>query len=284
MDVLEKSYPKKEIIRVMKVLKLGQNAVQLVGASAIASQYYISDYDLVSKIGVVASDRLSIDDTFKEFKNILERIDNEHNLFFIELKIEQKDGKKYKFFNTKDFNLDMFKKHFNDDTELIKVDCILNIKGTFKEVSIIYFFQNEKVDVKQYQKSLLDDQKEFYKDKIFYKSLKRLFTAAKLSDPQDKNLMITLLSLFNSDIGRLYQLKNELDAGIIFIGRYKDKMSEKKVRQFLNNIGMKDMSIEDMPKISSEFGGIINREAKQFYKFYKVPIGRLPKYNSISRT
>ena len=46
--------------------------------------------------------------------------------------------------------------------------------------------------MKTYIKALLDDQKSYYDEGKYYKSLKRLLLAAKYEDPSDKNLMVLI--------------------------------------------------------------------------------------------
>ena len=70
--------------------------------------------------------------------------------------------------------------------------------------------------------NLKDDQKElFIKEHKYYKSLKRLLIIAKING--DLKLMVKLTDLFNSAVGKLYVLKNQLDACMLLLETIKNK-------------------------------------------------------------
>jgi hypothetical protein len=134
------------------------------------------------------------------------------------------------------------------------------------------------LDINKYIQTLLKDQVEYYKDKSYYKSLKRLLVVNKYLDPPDNNLIIAISNLFNSKVGELYQLKNIIDAGFIFYDKYHD---DKLFNVFLNNIGLNGISKDNLKKLNEDYNKIINREGLKFYKHYNLKAGKLPKYNSV---
>jgi len=133
----------------------------------------------------------------------------------------------------------------------------------------------------EYIKALLDDQKHYYDDGKYYKSLKRLMLSAKYENPPDKNLIITITSLFNSSVGQLYELDNQIQAAIIYMNKYKDKNAQQRIKYFIRHIGLGDMNPNKLEEVSKEYQKIINGEALKFYKKYNLPVGHLPKWNSI---
>jgi hypothetical protein len=274
MDILEVKYPEKDIRKLLKILSFNNNPVQIVGTGALKSQYYWADIDLLSKI----TKKASINDSYLLFLDILDNVKNEPNLFFIEFKIQDKEGNKKKFFNMNEFTQDEFTKHFNNNIELCKMDLIIFLKGTFIEVSIIYFFSDKQLDLKEYVKVLLKDQAEYYKEKKYYKSLKRLLVANKYLDVPDRELILSITKLFNSEIGKLYQLKNQIDAGLIFYDKYKN---DKYLKVFVNNKGLRGITVDELRKLSDDYDKLINKEGLSFYKYYGLKAGKLPKYNSV---
>jgi hypothetical protein len=50
MDIIEKAYPKQQIISVMSILQFNHNHIQLVGTGGLKSQLYPADYDFMTKI------------------------------------------------------------------------------------------------------------------------------------------------------------------------------------------------------------------------------------------
>jgi len=279
MDVLETKYLSRDLNFMYKVLDFNKNPIRLVGTSALASQYFPADFDFLC----VVKNKLNVENTYKEFKKIFDRISKQDNFFFMEFKIQQlaeegKEPEKHKIYKMEDLNLELFKVFFNNKTELCKIDCIIYYNGVFKEVSCIYFFSSKKLDMNDYIKALLEDQQHYYDEGKYYKSLKRLMLSAKYESPPDKNLIIAITRFFNSAVGKLYELDNEVQAAIIYRNKLGD---DQRVRIFIKNIGLDGMDPNKLEDLSKEYQNLINSEALRFYAFYKLPIGHLPRWNSI---
>ena len=251
MNVLEKKYPDKKIIKTFNILKFGSNKPELVGTGGMSSQYYPADYDFLCKVKT----QYNHDKSFDFFRNIIYQFASQENLFFVEFKIQIDSEKKFKIFKPEEFTEEYFD-NFTDDVELCKLDGLIYDNNSFKEVSCIYFFSSEPLDKEQYVKTLLEDQKSYYDKGDYYKSLKRLMLASKYAEPQDFQLIIAITQLFNSAVGQLYQLKNEVDACII----YQDKFPEesKRVRLFIDKIGLKGVMSSQLEDLSKEYSKIFN--------------------------
>jgi hypothetical protein len=276
MDILEESQPTQEILPIMNALRFKDTKIRLVGTGALKSQLYPADYDFLNLVGEAYKPAV----VYREFKRILNKLQKLKDYFFIELKFQSKDGEKTKIFKIDEFNEDLFNKAYTN-IDYMKIDGITTIKGEFKEVSCIYFLTNTELDNDKYIRVLLDDQKHYYDEKKYYKSLKRIMLASKRESPPDKNLIITISKLFNSETGRLYKLKNMIDAIIIFLDKYKGKQDIKRAENFLIDNGLKGVRLEDLQKLSDDYGKLIDEEGLKFYKAYNIPVGNLPKYNSI---
>jgi hypothetical protein len=278
MDVLEEKYLSRDLNFLLRVLKLGNNPLRLVGTGSMASQYYPADFDFLSPI----KQKYTPEKLYTDFKKILDRID-ENKLFFIEFKLQQlpdknKEIKKYKLFNKNELTQEFFGAYFNEKTELCKIDAIIWHNGKFKEVSCIYFFSSKPLVMKDYIRALLDDQKQYYDSGKKYKSLKRLMLSAKYENPPDKNLIIAITRFFNSMVGQLYELDNIIQAGIIYRNKHGIDI---KIKQFIRNIGMGNLDPNKLEELSKDYQNIINTEANKLYKLYKLPVGNLPIWNSI---
>jgi hypothetical protein len=155
---------------------------------------------------------------------------------------------------------------------------IINIENHFKEMSCNYIFANTPVDLSTL---LLKDAKHYFDDGNYYKALKRLLVATKYKKPVNRKLIVAITELFNSEVGRLYLVKNEIDACIIFLNKYSSRLDIKAVKSFLSNIGMRDLSVDKLEAISKSYGDLINKEALKFFKEYKISPDSLPPYNTI---
>jgi hypothetical protein len=132
--------------------------------------------------------------------------------------------------------------------------------------------------MQKYSQVLLDDGKQYFESGKVYKSLKRLMLSAKYENPPDKNLIIAITRFFNSAVGQLYEVDNMLQACIIYMNKYG---KDQRVRQFLVNIGLSGMNPDKIESLSKEYQKVINDQAMLFYKLYRLPVGELPRYNSI---
>lgn len=281
MNVLEKKYPQKDIFGAMKALKFANNPLELVGTSSLKSQLYAADYDFMSKI----SSPKQPNEVYAEFSKIFNNIRTVNGLFFIEFKIQNLDGSKVKLFKMEDFTEDFFMANYSPQTvEYCKIDGIIFIEGICKEISVIYFFANKTINREDYIRSLLDDNVHYYEDEKYYKSLKRMMLACKYAEPPRLGAIKAISSLFNSKYGYMYQLKNEIDACIIYLEKYKGTPEAfRRAEIFLINKGLRDVAkptIKSLEKLSKEYAKVFDDEAKKFYKKYAVKVGKIPTLNS----
>ena len=264
--ILEKRYPEKEIRKTLNILRFNDNIIELVGTGSLKSQLYPSDYDFMTK---VKFKDMSIEDIYNEFINILNKINKEHTLYFIEFKFQNKDNEKYKLNNINLFSYELFVKHFNKiKIDFCKIDIIINIDNNndFKEVSCIYFNSkdNEEISVKDYTKVLKKDMKELYNEGKYYKSLKRLLIISKINNKF--KMLEKLTDLFNSDIGKLYLLKSKLEACILLLEHYHDKLTKDRVKMFLKNNGLKSLKLNNIVDVVDIYNKEINDAGLKFIK------------------
>lgn len=256
------------------VLKYNKYHPKLVGTASLQSQYYPADIDMLCSVYDIKPkifNNIQI-----EFEEIFKKISRCPNLFFIEFKLQNKDpNEKYKFYKSDDVSSDFFAKNYDvNKIDLCKIDLLQFNNNEFQEISCIYFFNNiiyDKYSAK-YIKTLLLDQKQYYNDGNYYKSLKRLMIASKLQEPTNTNLIIGITNFFNSHVGKVYQLNNLIMACLIYIDKYG---IDERVRLFINKIGQKGMDPSKLKDLSSDYEKIYNNEALKFYKHFNIPVGKL---------
>ena len=275
MNVLEKKYPSREIASIVELLQYDENPIQLLGTGGNASQNYPSDIDLFSKINNVDLNDISqIGDEAREiFTNMLRHAMSKPDMFFIEFKIQNTDGKKLKFKTAKEFLNDKayFKRYFNDKIDYCKFDFVLLKDGLYTELSSIYSFNPEPLNYDELRKSLIDDMKDLIKEKKYYKSLKRLFAILKLAPHFDEEIdypeLVEMSKLFNSVVGELYRDNSVLKAIKLVEEFYPDNVEMIKKNYYVfNNMRFRDYN--DLDKIISSYDDLINREGLKFIKQY----------------
>lgn len=248
-----------ELNKIIFMLSFNNKLPTIAGSASLASQKYYSDYDLFLDL----SDKYNIDKVYKKLESILNSIINNPNLFFMELKMQLKNGKKYRWFYGDKFEYDDFKKKFDEGIDFIKLDLIARIKNIFTEISIIYKFSSSEQKKEDYIKSLTNDIKEYKKDKNYYKILKRFFSIFK----QTKNYkMLKLISEFlNSDTGAKYQIISNLDTIKNLLSVYDDETTKKQAMFNLKELNLDD-KLENIDNIIKDYRKDINIKALDFIK------------------
>ena len=186
----------------------------MAGSASLASQRYYADYDFNCNI---KTRRQTV--IYNEFKRILSYTNEK--LYFIEFKIEYLDGTKLKLDNNK-IKLSMYK-----NIKFIKIDYIVIFDYVFKDISIIYNFNNVKEDTTTKIERLKADYSELVKEGDIYKSLKRLFSIYKIKKEYPKLKQLT--QLFNSNIGQLYETNSNLKTIQLLKTMYNDIQTKKRI-------------------------------------------------------
>jgi hypothetical protein len=92
--------------------------------------------------------------------------------------------------------------------KFVKIDYIVFLDYVFKEVSIMYIFKNQKESDTDRIQTLRNDYDDLMVKGENFKALKRLFSIYKIE--KDYINLKTLTSLFNSSIGKIYEMNSNL--------------------------------------------------------------------------
>lgn len=274
MDISQKRRISQDLLKYVSLLKFKDHRIILAGTAGMASQQYFSDYDLLS----IIDKKYSNEDIYNTIHTIIKKTDELNDMYFIELKIQNKDGSKKKFFNIEDINENDFIKSIKN-LDFIKLDYIIRLNNKFIELSIIYSFkeikeidENNDNNEKELLKNLNDDVKELQKEGNYFKSVKRIFSIYNSLNITkklwDKSKMLKISDFLNSDIGALYAKNSNLKAIKLLLENYDD--NETKRRALLN---LKDLGIEpNLNKIDEMIkknDTAINKEGFEFLKTIK---------------
>jgi len=210
MDISAKREAKEcaEICPFLDDLRWGNNEIEILGTGGLRSQYYPSDFDLYTAIK--GGDRTADDDLlYRRVQQILKRTTINPHMFFIEVKIQNADGSKKKFYEPY-FAFSQFENAVKT-LDYIKIDYVIWIAevGRLQELSIIYSF-GETPEKGELIKDIKADYETYKKEGNKYKALKRLFSISRLTG--NKMTMVLLSTLFNSHTGQLYSLLSNIKA------------------------------------------------------------------------
>ena len=242
MNILEKRKLKTELYDIIKNVEVFDTKLKLAGSASLRSMMYYSDYDFNCKIRVRKQTPI-----YNEFKRILSFSNDK--LYFIEFKIEYIDGTKIKLNNVNDIKLNMFK-----NISFIKIDYIVFLDFIFKEVSIMYIFKENDMDTDDIIKKLTDGYSELIDNGENFKAMKRAFSIYKIQ--KDYPNMKKLTSLFNSTLGKLYEINSNLKTILLLKTKYDDQLTMKRI-----DINLKFLKIDpndDLNKIIKENDKVLN--------------------------
>jgi hypothetical protein len=235
--------------------QIGRNPLELVGSSSLQSQKYPSDFDLITSV----SNKTNSETFFNNINSWTEIIDENPNLYFIELKIQTKKGEKFRYFNYDiPINYSDFKTKYKN-VDFIKLDLIAYIDNIFKDVSIIYSFGEPPTTIQKLKK-LNEDMEQFKKENNWFKVLKRLFVYYSIKD--NKRITLYLNEIFNSKLGELYAIVNNIKTIETLMEYYDSSDIETKVLLNLKDIGLyKDR--DNLGKIKQDYEEILNKNSKK---------------------
>jgi hypothetical protein len=259
MDILEQYWGRREILPFIRLLTFKKNKVELKGTASLKSQQFFSDYDLYSLITEPPTEKQA----YNEIARILADVEQNPDIYFIELKLQQRNGEKTKFNTIAEITPEAFKEAYKN-IEFIKMDFVIYIDGRFIELSIIYDIDPTEKD---YKKSLMNDIKELLKEGNYYKVLKRYFAMYK-GEPINRPKLLELSELFNSETGEAYQKLGNLQAIMTLLDHYDDDLTINRVKNNLKNMGMRpkiDLIENEIKTLTDE----VNSEA---YKYLKKKI------------
>jgi len=256
MDVLEKKPIPQEILQYVKPLQYDNNQIFLMGSGALLRMKYPADIDLMSPIDHGG-------EMYDKIDAILDKADNVDNMYFIEGKVQMKNGKKIKW-HGKGFKKNMVREI--NKISFIKLDYVILLNGIFTELSIIYSVDADKQSDADIIKAVKEDFNDYISIGEYYKALKRLFSIIKLknSDPQHK-VLSGLEKFFNSEYGKLYKTNNILKAIILYRGYYKDEKAKENAKYVYKNLGYSD-DISNINNHIDENAKIYNDAGKKYYQ------------------
>jgi hypothetical protein len=124
-----------------------------------------------------------------------------------------------------------------DDKSVIKLDILAWIDGEFVEMTNLFEFMvgNKPLNFEEDSnivKSIKEDIIYYYDERNYIKMLKRIFTVAKIRG--DKNIINKLVNIFNSGLGRLYQVSSNLENIINLIEKLNNTNLEKIREKIIN--------------------------------------------------
>jgi len=206
-------YLDKNLVKIFHILSIYHHQSQLIGSAGIRNMLYVNDYDLNENFKTKDTDTV-LQELYQDFLNIFEKA-KKKDYYVMDLKTgEDSEGEalrwnyndmktRYKVVKNKKYT---FKECLLMDAT-IKIDIVYLLNNIFTDITNNYFISINKrkiipvMKVNQEIDALKADYIEYKNEKNYFKALKRLFSIEKL----ENNVNREILTIFNSNIGRLYK-------------------------------------------------------------------------------
>lgn len=248
MNVLQKKVKYNDtVMRALDIIKFKHSKIKLNGTASLQAMKYFSDYDFTSTI----KRDFKTKTICEEYKRILNsKMDD---LYFIEFKIQYKNGKKLKLYDVSELRSSMFKK-----IDFVKIDYVIRHVNIFKELTIMYVFNKVTRTKDDMIAQIQESYHELKNEGNNYKAVKRLYSIYKIKRNYKK--LIDFTRFFN-ETGQMYELLSNLKTIKLLAEYYDDTMTQKKIL-----INLKDLRIKynDIDTIISEYENELNEMAKQY--------------------
>jgi len=284
------------------------NNFELIGSSA-QPFVYANDYDLFNIVHSHSNLKTFISQILKKFKAMAQSIKRNKDIYFISFMCGLDDNNEPLNWSLDDIiNHRVVKDKKTYDLHdlfikksVIKIDIVLFEDNQFIPLSNWYEFilNNKNLNsdgiTLDTEKSLKKDIKKFKKKGNIMKALKRKYAMIKKSDPE---LSKSISDVFDSSVGRLYYVKNQLESIVSVLELYKDKATVKRSTMVLDKLKtyigtqqihnfyeptykkmnkiMKtrsiDKKIEMLNKLSSKLNAIVQKNVKAHIKTLKIKL------------
>jgi hypothetical protein len=269
MDITETKEGIDQDIRTWtNALKFNNSPIVQLGTSSFKAQRYFSDYDLLSPVN---NRDITPEKSCKEINKILSNLKTLQDIWFVEFKIQNKDGSKEKFYEP-DIDCGKFVKAVKD-LDYLKFDFVVFIRQTQKltELSIIYSFSDLPPN-EDLIRTIKADYDFYRKEGNIYKSLKRAFSIYRLEGKKEK--MVELTDLFNSKTGLTYSISSNLKAiKLILEGGVSGGDIGKKVavnlQDISNDLDTPLTTEKQIDKAIKDLDKLITAQTKEWLKSHK---------------
>ena len=243
----------KEILGLMSLLRFRHNKIVINGSSTIRQLHYFADIDMFSPL----KKSYNAKEIYNGLKNILFKLKHNSKCYFLELKIQLKDGSKIKIFpNGEELELNLLTDNLNK-IDFVKIDLAYFLHFRFIEVSCIYQVGAVKTNIIQ---SLQEDISKYYDEKRYFKMLKRYFNLFNLTGKTDK--ANKLIDFFNSKVGFYYVILSNIETIELLEEFYKDHLTKERININLKMLNLKKQNLDsEKQEIEKE----VNKEAFRFF-------------------
>lgn len=246
-----------DVLKYLKFYEFPGTNISLKGSSQYKHMKYRSDFDILISL----PREIKPADVFNNLKTIIENMEKETSIFFIELKLHCKNDKKFRVHPNDPFNYTEFEKYYGQ-LEFFKIDAIVNARNRLLETSCVYKIRSGEFLAKDdVMKDVEQDIVEYKAEGNYYKVLKRMFSIAVLQN----NIVLCdfLMRIFNSKLGHTYEKICNMQAIKLLQEYYRDdKVALRQIKQNIRLLKIKDDALD---KTLKRYQSVLSKDAKEIY-------------------
>lgn len=248
-----------DVVKFLRFFEFPNHSINFEGSSRYKTLRYKSDYDLILFI----KNTTPANEVFNNLRKVLEKIEKESDTYFIELKMQTKDDKKFRFYHGDVFSISDFEQHYNDNLAFFKIDMVIRIKDKFYETSGTYrLVPVAGMTLEKVVTDLKDNIKKHIKEGNYYKCLKRMFSIYIMF--KNMTQVEFLIKIFNTDMGKLYEVICILQAVELVYEHYSDERTVEKLEKCMKLLDI-PFNIKEISKIVEQYKKDLNKHAKTIY-------------------
>jgi hypothetical protein len=267
MDILEvknvEDYDN-DVIKFLSHFEFPGTKIKFEGSSKYAHLKYKSDYDVLFpvKTSTPASE------VFTNLSRVLERIEKDPDTYFTELKMQTKDNQKFRFYHGDSLSFSQFAEHYDTNLKYFKIDMVIYVKNRFFETSGTYrLMPDPTLSRDKVIKDLKDDISKHKQEGNYYKVLKRMFSLYVMD--RNREQVEFLISIFNSELGRLYEKICNLKAIELVHEFYPDEKTKERIDTNLSLLH-ENFDLKKLDRKINDYNKLLQREAKKIYTGLKA--------------
>jgi hypothetical protein len=144
MEILEHKTQDVEVENFLNIFHLPNIKANLNGSALYKHLEYSSDFDLQAVIPRTTD----ITDFYPALRSVLQNIELNPNMFFIEMKYETLNNLKIRMHPGDIISQEGLERHYSD-LKMVKIDTVALIKNKFYEISCIYSFKDNLDETQQ---------------------------------------------------------------------------------------------------------------------------------------
>jgi hypothetical protein len=201
LDIKDVEDYDKDVVKFLRYYEFPGQTINFEGSSKYEKLKYKSDYDIILFI----KNTTPVTEVFNNLRKVLQKIEKDPDAYFIELKMQTKDEKKFKWYRGELFTISDFEPHYNDNLAFFKIDMVIRVKDEFFETSGTYrMVPVMGMSLEKVVKDLKENMKKHVKEGNYYKGLKRMFSIYVMF--KNMSQVEFPMKIFNTDMGKLYEI------------------------------------------------------------------------------